>query len=245
MDFYDAKIAGLWVWGISNWIGGGFCTPDDGPWWPDENGMLVKSGNAGMGVSRKRPQLSTAGLGVLRQSPRLGPVSGVSRRRIHLGRPYSTVSAGASGGLIEWFAALAARLRRVRVCSGDWARITGPSVTDNSHGLTGVFLDPPYADTAGRADSLYREDSLSVAHDVSEWAIANGDRETMRIALCGYEGEHTMPASWRVHEWKAMGGYASQGSGATAGKANAHRERIWFSPHCLAPGHGPLFGDGS
>ncbi len=26
-DFYDAKVAGYWVWGISCWIGSGWCTP--------------------------------------------------------------------------------------------------------------------------------------------------------------------------------------------------------------------------
>ena len=24
-DFYDVKVAGWWVWGLSNWIGGGWC----------------------------------------------------------------------------------------------------------------------------------------------------------------------------------------------------------------------------
>jgi hypothetical protein len=52
----------------------------------------------------------------------------------------------------------------------------------------------------------------------------------MRIALCGYEGEHEMPDSWECFKWKAQGGY---GSRAADGKnANAGRERIWFSPSC-------------
>ena len=25
-DFYDVKVAGWWVWGLSNWIGGGWCS---------------------------------------------------------------------------------------------------------------------------------------------------------------------------------------------------------------------------
>jgi len=53
----------------------------------------------------------------------------------------------------------------------------------------------------------------------------------MRIALCGYEGEHLMPASWECVPWKAHGGY----SRSESGKANRARERIWFSPHCLKP----------
>jgi site-specific DNA-adenine methylase len=37
-----------------------------------------------------------------------------------------------------------ARLRRVRVCCGDWTRVLGRSATE-CIGVTGVFLDPPYA----------------------------------------------------------------------------------------------------
>jgi hypothetical protein len=70
-----------------------------------------------------------------------------------------------------------------------------------------------------------------VAHDVREWAIANGDNPLLRIALCGYDGEHVMPESWECVEWKAKGGYGSQGNGS--GRENSGRERIWFSPHCL------------
>ena len=125
---------------------------------------------------------------------------------------------------------LAERLRRVRVCCGDWSRICGPSVTFK-HGITGVFLDPPYADEAERTDSLYASDSGDVAHVVREWAVANGENPELRIALCGYEGEHAMPQSWECLAWKTRGGYGSQGNGS--GRDNADRERIWFSPHCL------------
>lgn len=147
----------------------------------------------------------------------------VNRQRPHLG------NAG-RGAVHQWFAALAARLRRVRVCCGDWRRVTGPTVT-HRHGLTAVFLDPPYADTAGRTDGLYAQDSLAVAHEAREWAIANGDNPLIRIALCGYEGEHQFPATWTRLNWKASGGYGSQGEGA--GRENAKREMIWFSPHCI------------
>jgi hypothetical protein len=120
-------------------------------------------------------------------------------------------------------------MRRVRVCSGDWSRVCGPVPTVKL-GLTGVFLDPPYAQE-GRVADLYRVE-MAVADEVREWAIAHGDDPLMRIALCGYEGEHIMPDSWDCVAWKTSGGYASQSS---RGSENAHRERIWFSPHCLRP----------
>jgi DNA adenine methylase len=49
-DYYDAKIAGWWVWGACAWIGSGWCS-GEGPWVSKE-GLLVK-GDAGMGINRK------------------------------------------------------------------------------------------------------------------------------------------------------------------------------------------------
>ena len=55
----------------------------------------------------------------------------------------------------------------------------------------------------------------------------------MRICLAGYDGEHAMPADWATVAWKAMGGYGSQADEDGHGRANSHRERLWFSPHCI------------
>jgi hypothetical protein len=77
---------------------------------------------------------------------------------------------------------------------------------------------------------------------VREWAIANGQNPELRIALCGYEApDHAMPADWLEIAWKANGGYGNQAKAETTGRLNSHRERIWFSPHCLNP-QGSLFG---
>jgi hypothetical protein len=201
-DYHDPKIAGYWVWGISCWIGSGFCS-GEGPWWVNEDRKLVHLGGSGQGVNRQL---------------------------VHLG-------GSGQGRLVPWFAALAERLKRVRVCSGDWSRVCGPSVTFK-HGLTAVFLDPPYADTAKRTDRLYRKDDLSVAHAVREWAIENGNRPDMRIALCGYEGEHEMPKSWAVKPWSAGAGFGGQAEERTG---NGRRERIWYSPACLSATQPGLF----
>jgi site-specific DNA-adenine methylase len=128
--------------------------------------------------------------------------------------------------------ALSDRLRRVRVCCGDWSRVLGESVT-TKHGMTAILLDPPYADTASRTSNLYAHDSETVAHAVREWAIQNGNNPLLRIALCGYESEHAMPDTWECVAWKSAGGYGSQSSGS--GRENSKRERVWFSPACLKP----------
>lgn len=226
-EYYDVKVAGWWVWGMSVWIGGGFCS-GSGPWQSvDEDGQrqLVYLGDTGQGVQRKRVHLGNAGLGVQRQRVHLGAGRGVKRQLVHL----SDAGQG-ENGLLEWMRRLSDRLRRVRVCCGDWSRVVGPSVT-TTHGLTAVFLDPPYSAEAGRDETIYSVEDLAVAHEVREWAIANGENPLTRIALCGYDAEHKMPDSWSRFAWKAHGGYAYLGNGR--GRENRAREVVWFSPHCL------------
>jgi hypothetical protein len=207
--YYDVRIAGWWVWGIGVWIGAGWCS-GEGPWQVDDAGQLVHLGSAGRGVHRKLVHLGNAG-------------QGVHRQLVHLGN-----AGQGEDGLVAWMQSLAGRLRRVRVCCGDWARVCGPTPTVKQ-GLTGVLLDPPYAGEE-RTGDLYATDSGTVSADVRAWALAWGDDPRMRIALCGYDTEHEMPG-WTAVPWKAHGGYGSQGDGT--GRANAVREVVWFSPHCL------------
>ncbi len=217
-SYYDVTIAGWWVWGIGVWIGAGWCS-GDGPWAVDDARKLVHLGNAGQGVRRKLVHLGNAG-------------QGVHRKLVHLGN-----AGQGEDGLVAWMQALATRLRRVRVCCGDWRRVCGPTPT-TKQGLTGIFLDPPYGDTADRQEALYAIDSGVVAADVCAWALAHSEDEQLRIALCGYEGEHSMPG-WTAVPWKAPGGDGSQGDGR--GRENAAREVIWFSPSCLGPREPSLF----
>ena len=211
-DAFDVQVAGWWVWGACAWIGSGWCS-GRGPWQWGASGW-AKNGDAG--IDRTRPALGNAGMGLNRKLPHLG-------------------DAGRGRFIAEWISALAERLRDVRVCAGDWSRVCGPSVT-HRHGMTAVFLDPPYADTAGRTDGLYAADDLGVAHAAREWAIEQGRNRQMRICLAGYDGEHDMPADWEVVEWKARGGFGSQDDDEDGmGRVNSARERLWFSPHCIKP----------
>lgn len=229
-EFYDPKIAGWWVWGICCWIGSGWCS-GEGPWHVEDGRLVNVKGDAGRGVNRKLVHLGNAGQGVNRQLVNLRNAGqGVNRKLVHLGDAGQGVNRKLDSGLVGWFTALADRLRDVRVCSGDWGRVCGPSPTFR-HGMTAVFLDPPY----DQYEALYHiEDTVSAA--VREWAIEAGKNPLMRVELCGYEGEHAMPGDWEVYAWKAHGGYANQASDDdSAGKLNAHLERIWFSPACLKP----------
>jgi hypothetical protein len=207
-EFYDAKIAGWWVWGICSWIGDGWCS-GNGPW-QNVDGRLAKV-DAGGGVNRKLPHLA-------------GP-RGVNRQLQHMGDAGQGINRRWTA-IREWFSALGSRLRDVRIACGDWARVTGESVTTRHPGITGVFLDPPYSE----GNAGYGVGTTTVTHDVREWAIANGGNKRMRIALCGYDGEHAMPPDWQCVAWKSNGGYGSQSDGEA--RVNSGRERIWFSPEC-------------
>ena len=242
-DFYDAKIAGWWVWGLSQWIGNGWCIDYRSRAKPRLSGTsgvhciahqrLPRLGNSGAGVCKKMPILGNGGVGVhaaaatpSRQMPRCGDAGN--------GVPQDTVS-GVSGGIYEYFDALCERLRRVRVCCGDWTRVLGPAVT-TCNGNTAIFLDPPYCQTERDAKIYSVESNVSAL--VRAWALENGDNPKLKLALCGYQGEHEMPANWECVAWKANGGYGAKGSGR--GAANRHRERIWFSPGCFRPSHSQI-----
>ena len=202
-EWYDQKVAGWWVWGNCSWIGDN--------WSAKKESEVVRSlphlGGAGRGVNRKLPHLGNAGRG-------------------------DTVWPD-NVPLRDFFRQLAARLRRVRICCGDWTRVISPAVTWKAHGLTGIFLDPPYA-CEGR-DAVYgEEESFTVAHDVRKWAVENGDNPLLRICLCGYdEHDGAMPAGWERHEWIGPPGYGSQKK--FGDNKNREREVAWFSPHCLKP----------
>jgi DNA adenine methylase len=201
---YCPEVAGVWLWGTCAWIGSGFCS-GRGPWQLGASGWGKRGDDEGH-----------AGMGINRKLPHLG-------------------SAGRGQFILNWIAALSHRLRDVRVCCGDWSRVTGPSVTHgHGHGITGVFLDPPYSATANRTEGLYATDSLDVAYAVRIWAIEHGDNPLMRICLAGYDGEHAIPDSWEAVEWKARGGFGSQNQDENGlGRLNSAKERLWFSPACI------------
>lgn len=210
-DFYDARSAGWWAWGLSCWIGFGWCS-GAGPWVRD--GMaVVRRGTAGQGVRRKLPHLGTAGQGVHRKLPHLG----------NDGR-----------GVRDWLAALSARLRRVRVCCGDWSRVCTPTVlrAGSGAGPKAVLLDPPYPEGFD-PDGTYATGGADTWHEAAAWAVEAGRDRSLRIALCGYAGTWTPPDGWAEVAWKTAGGYGGGRGGD--GEANRHRERIWFSPACLRP----------
>lgn len=248
-EWFDAKVAGWWCWGACNWIGTGWCS-GDGPWIHDGERIV----NAGQGINKKLPHLGDAGRGVNKQLPHLGNAGrgvGVSSKLPRLsgfsGVGVNRQTPALSGGngftgrglqrstdlprgqyIAEWFGTLQARLRDVRVTCGDWSRVVKESVTVR-HGLTAVFLDPPY--TKGEMDYAAGGVGGDIAAAVRDWCLANGDNRRLRIVLCGHAGEHDelVLHGWTTRKWTARKGYALTEEAVE----NTASETVWCSPHCV------------
>lgn len=229
-DWFDAKVAGWWVWGINAWIGSGWCS-GAGPWtYTDGDERPSKRphlGNGGQGVNRKLPHLGDAGQGVNRQLPHLGDAGQVGFNRLE----------HRAKGITDYMRQLADRLSEVRVCTGDWSRVVTNGAL--SFGSTvGVFLDPPYLGGV-RTKNLYAHDDHHIAHDVRQWCLDNEHNPRLRIVLAGYTAEHDalIPETWSRHHWTASASYQTTNSAASVGgnQDNRATECLWMSPHCITP----------
>ena len=234
-EYFDAKIAGWWVWGMCLWIGGGWCT---------DHGLTVSGRtalkkpqvkNKGILTQLRRPDLSWR-RGVIKQAPN-------SKKSGIFGVKRTLPRADKSGihkdiDIYDWIQSLSDRLNSVRVCHGDWKRVCSSKSVTTELGPTAIFLDPPYSQDTDRDMRLYSEESGTVAADVRKWCIPSGGNKKIKIALCGYDGEHDelIDHGWSVWQWKANGGYGNR-----AESENCKRERIWFSPSCHVP-QPDLFG---
>jgi len=164
-----------------------------------------------------------------------GPWLADGSKRPHLG------TAGRAGfnnleyraeGIAAYMGQLAARLRDVRVCTGDWSRIVTRGAL--SFGAqVGVFLDPPYSGEV-RTGDLYASDDHDISVEVREWCLENGGNPRYRIVLAGYSAEHDhlFPDTWRRIRWSASAAYQTNGSSG-GNKDNRHGEVLWCSPHTL------------
>jgi hypothetical protein len=212
-EWYDVRAAGWWVWGASAWIGSGWCS-GVGPW-VARDGLMVRREqlphlSSAQGVNRKLPEMAS-NRGVTRQMPEVDHSRGVHTNTV-----------------ADILLPVADRIRHVKVACGDWSRITGRSSTGQTGNLRGsaVFLDPPYDEGVGYTGGG------GVSADVWAWACEQGGNPLLRIAVCGYEDGREVPPGWRVLPWATGGGYGNQ-SDDGEGRANARRERVWFSPACI------------
>lgn len=217
-EYFDAKMAGWWCWGAANWIGSGWCE-GKGPWVHDGE-RIVRKTSDGQGIKRNLPHLGNAGQGINRQLPHLGDAGkGINR---------TTGDGDRRQFIFNWFGRLHNRLRDTRVACGDWQRVCKESVTTR-HGLTGLFLDPPY--TKGAMDYASGGVGTDLPMQVQAWCATNGQNPLLRIVLCGHAGEHDalLAHGWHLRTWAARKGYATSDEAV----ANTASETLWCSPHCV------------
>ena len=145
-------------------------------------------------------------------------------RGVHANRPFVSRKIGVQRAEIDWpgyFRSLQEILRPVIVCCGSWDLVTTNAVLDKSRSPVGVFLDPPYKVYGEGCYGRYHSEMVST--NVRDWAVEAGRDRRVKIMLCGYEGEHEMPNTWKVYTW-------DHDQGMNKGHSNKGKERVWCSP---------------
>ena len=205
-EFYDPKVAGWWVWGISLWIGGSWCHVST------EVRPHVDASGGGRGVSAQ----STVG-----KRPHV---------KSHSGGQGVSAQTTTRPDLIDWFSELQTRLKSVVVLNRGWESALTPTMIQQTpsgaNATVGVLLDPPYRLDTGRNGGIYvgddTGDSTDVAVESYRWAVEHGD--SYRIAYCCHEHDFVVPDGW------------TQITKSLAGIRNAERshvqDQIMFSPAC-------------
>ena len=219
-DYYDVKVAGWWVWGMSNWIGGGWCI-DQNPSKKIPHSSGVQGVQAQQKLPKKRPRIGVTGYHAgINQGVQANFAGGID--------PFNC-----GERLIEWFQNLAQRLSKVTVFNRDWKSLTSPSVLGNTTTVScdvAVFLDPPYI-TDQRSKKIYQSDldatSDDVAKDCYQWAVDHGDR--FKIAYCAHVGDFDLPAGW-IEVTAELAGIRNSERKAE------RRDCIMFSPACARTG---------
>ena len=240
--FYDSEMAGWWVWGISLWIGGGWCTSD-----PSDRIPWINKAPGGRGVNAQR--VKTPGHNQLDQIPQVSTSGGqgVAAQTVHDKRPHVMSHPGGQGvaaqvirpDLLVWFAALQTRLKSVVVLNRSWESALTPTLLQQTEtgpkSSVGILMDPPYI-TENRKD-LYGSDrdgtSDQAAVESYRWAVENGDR--FRIAYCAHKGDFKIPDGWDSIE-TTFGGIKD------VDRRKERRDLIMFSPACKPIAQQSLFG---
>jgi len=75
---------------------------------------------------------------------------------------------------------------------------------------------------------VYFTETEDVWNRAARWAVENGEKQHLRIAVCGYfteQADAMFPQNWERYLWKQAGRLPQQ-----------QKECIWFSPYCAKEG---------
>ena len=252
-EWFDARAAGWWIWGRSNWIGGQWCpdsAADRRPSPQGDQGSAVGRSALPECIREKRPaagvrpghiygvQVAGEDLGfrflrVAGSRPAAGTEPGHKTSVQIGGRDLPDIGTGKR--LRPWFRVIQQRLARVIVFARSWESGVTPAALAASRSspenlVRTVYLDPPYPATNRMADIYGKDDNGKAAEDSFRWAVEHGER--YRIGFSCNAGDFDVPPGWTT---------------LTFGRCGQNVEtRIpdltMFSPACRSPG---LFGEPS
>ena len=260
-DFYDAKVAGWWVWGVSSWIGHGWCAKETYNRIPHVD---PKAG-CGQGVSAQRRtipnripfidhRLGGQGISAQRQTiPNKMPHfdshlggKGVAAQRTNIPNqiPFPRGQGVTAqrrtipcGRLTDWFQALADRLKGAVVLNRDWTSAVTPTLLANTETSSDSFnrcilLDPPYV-IGKREGNMYFGDHGDSVNQVAEasYQWAVEHGHEFRIAYCCHAGDFPTPPGWDMLERR----FAKRINHAKT------TDCVMFSPACVREEQGVLF----
>lgn len=231
LDYYDVRIAGLFLYGQCNYLANNFGAYK-GPWVidKDEEGydVMVKSDKS-KGISAQVPDLK-GDMGIRAKIPDLKGDVGISAQVPELkhDKGIQTTESGCEDPWAPVMREISRKLTKYRILCGDWARVLTKGVVNElerkKKGAL-VFLDPPYDDTlsSGVGTTYICEDQLSISKSVREWCVeATKTGSNLVIMLCGRKTEHDELLSipgWEKHSWSANAGYGVNG--------DHKQENIW------------------
>lgn len=238
-DFYDVEVAGIWILGMSNVIGSQYAS-GVGKWNTETLKLASELGTYNIKEITKYAtdnNIDIMGSGVDRSRPsNTALYNGINRKNM---KAYENYAEGdeifpPSIKMREYLRELAVRLKYVKVYCGDWTRVTTKPMISKDNHIGAIFLDPPYSLEANRDKELYVVEDLSVAHDVRQFCIEKSDDPKLRIALCGYDDEHTELEQYGYvpYYWSTHGGYSLFAKEEAQSRKNKNREVIWFSKSC-------------
>ena len=224
-DYFDAKLAGWWVWGQCLWIGSGWCVPGNQN---HKRPSLGHRGGRGLFASirdsndwdnssaKDRAEFITNWIEKLSNRLRNVRVCCGNWSRVCSSDSVLT-ELGTVGAFLD--PPYAKSLDRL----DDWKRK-----------LSLDKIDVKKARCGNRAKTLYLGDDSDIDRlvaDVNLWCRQMGANPKIRIVVCGLDGEHNdlEQLGWKSISWRSNGGFSNMSSE----NKNRHRERLWASPTCL------------
>ena len=187
-EWYNTRLAAWWVWGVSHWIGRGWC--EKGEKWEKKPELSINRGIES--VANKKP-----GIGHDR-----GVVSVANKKPATSGKKELVGTfLDRYNNLDNFLRVLSDRLIGVKVMCGDWKRVCTFCSTEYVDENCTIFLDPPYN---GYEELYGGSGKILISEEVRNFCIEKANTK-MKLILTGYETDHDELLN---HGFKKEAGFA-------------------------------------